>query len=189
MPNSGLWNCNPCKIKLKKSNSTNISQCCICSFKGGALKRVSHSHRWAHVTCTKLIPETSFEEEQTLEHVIGVDNIKKGRWDLHCSICSNYGREVAGACIKCPVSGCTNTFHPLCCSSNNLVRMEQDSSGKNVLLGFCAAHIHDAEVVIDTNNDLPVFVDDKIKEEGENIANIFFKSLILDNMFTLNYFI
>ncbi|XP_046400725.1 uncharacterized protein LOC124167009 isoform X2 [Ischnura elegans] len=144
------WRCDKCYAGMYQA------WCCLCLWRGGALKRTSDG-RWAHLLCSLLAPDVSFRDVRCKEpiHVpIGLDrplppphqpmlhhqsnqpsaNLPKpdiGSSALPsashtCELC----KSVEGSCIPCNYSPgkCSSYYHPMCAliAGARFIMIEED---------------------------------------------------------------
>jgi len=128
----GRWLCKRCQEEQPED-----IECILCPSKWGAFKPTNDA-RWAHVACALWIPETGFENIETMERVKDISSVPKARWRLICSIC----KKRTGACIQCKERVCTTAFHVTCAQRKNLYMevKEDDEAGNNQYIAFCTRH-------------------------------------------------
>lgn len=107
----GDWYCAPCARGLTMEHT----RCALCKFDGGALKPTKDGKQWAHVACVNWVPGPTFDDDDTLNAVEGLDAVDHQRYSLLCVSCKARG----GACIQCDVRTCSVAFHPLCMLSDS----------------------------------------------------------------------
>uniref|UniRef100_A0A7S1G3S2 Uncharacterized protein n=1 Tax=Bicosoecida sp. CB-2014 TaxID=1486930 RepID=A0A7S1G3S2_9STRA len=103
------WYCTPCDM----DEDVRTVRCALCKCDGGALKPtalVGRKRRWAHVACVNWVPGATFNNDDTLEEVVGLETVDAARFQLQCVSCKRRG----GACIQCDLRTCSVAFHPLC---------------------------------------------------------------------------
>ena len=64
---------------------------------------------WIHLTCGFWLPEISFNSIRT--KICDLENIDALRFSTKCEVCK---KASLGACVQCPIEGCTKSFHPEC---------------------------------------------------------------------------
>eukprot|EP00871_Galdieria_phlegrea_P000373 jgi/Galph1/1336/GphlegSOOS_G5963.1 len=156
----GDWFCSPCAaVGVSKRENPQIPRlslgyrhpvanevvpppyrCSLCPLVGGALKITNMEEQWAHVSCAIWLPETFFENPETMEPIVGINKVIPERWNLKCSVCSQRG---VGACIQCTLRHCGRAFHVSCGLSAGLhMEIKEDSTrGPGVsLVALCPKH-------------------------------------------------
>uniref|UniRef100_A0A6F9DFV9 [histone H3]-trimethyl-L-lysine(9) demethylase n=1 Tax=Phallusia mammillata TaxID=59560 RepID=A0A6F9DFV9_9ASCI len=102
------WTCDRC---MKREWNT---QCTLCCFKGGALKRISGGQGWAHIVCAIAIPEVFFDNTPQRSN-INVSKVTLSRLKLKCSYCKdNKFKQTSGVCLQCCAVKCAVSFHTTC---------------------------------------------------------------------------
>ncbi|GJQ11327.1 hypothetical protein GpartN1_g3118.t1 [Galdieria partita] len=118
----------------------NPYRCILCPMIGGALKPTNVEGKWAHVSCAMWLPETYFENPESMEPIMGFEKVIAERWSLKCSVCNQ--RNV-GPCIQCTLRHCGRAFHVSCGLSAGLhMEIKEDSTkGAGVsLVALCPKH-------------------------------------------------
>lgn len=102
------WYCNKCSARAIEA------QCCLCVLRGGALKPTTDG-RWAHVICSILITESTFESTVSKEP-INVSKISHNRMRLKCKYCikAHAHKDQRGVCVQCQSGKCYLPFHVTC---------------------------------------------------------------------------
>ena len=140
----GDWFCKACAA-LKRDNrvvNPRPKQCCLCTVKGGALKRTSDG-RWAHLFCGQWIPELFISDVDAMEPIENVHEIDKDRLSLTCVVC----KTADGACVQCAYGVCPVPYHPMCALRQG-VRMEvrsRDGCDDVEYLCYCDKHVKEME--------------------------------------------
>ena len=143
---TGEWRCAACVAGLSPSTT----KCALCPGSGGAMKPVANvlqdgsiipTGEWCHVLCASWIPETHFDDEARLDHVLGVLNVRRERWSLKCTVC---GKRQVGACVQCADEKCAVSFHPSCmvapATGVYLTTVLNRATSCHVLAVFCEKH-------------------------------------------------
>lgn len=115
-------------------------RCILCPMVGGALKPTNVAGKWGHVSCAMWLPETYFENPETMEPIMGFDKVIAERWNLKCSVCNQ--RNV-GPCIQCTLRHCGRAFHVSCglTAGLHMCIKEDSSKGAGVsLVALCPKH-------------------------------------------------
>ncbi|XP_071452141.1 uncharacterized protein [Hetaerina americana] len=146
------WRCDKCRAGMYQA------WCCLCLWRGGALKRTSDG-RWAHLLCSLLSPGVSFRDVRCKEpiHVpIGLDRPSPQPHQPMLQLQSTQltstppqtesalaaqpsspthtcelCKSVEGSCIPCNYSRkCCSYFHPMCAliSGARFTMVEEDES-------------------------------------------------------------
>lgn len=82
-----------------------LQHCCLCSMRGGALKRTSDG--WVHLMCALLLPGVNFKDA-IHKDPINVFTVKAESMSKQCRYCE----QRHGACLNC--RQCANWFHVSC---------------------------------------------------------------------------
>lgn len=133
----GPWYCRACEAGKQANNI----KCCLCPFKGGALKSTIDG-RWAHVVCALYIPEVVFKNVTTMEPVL-TREVPFEKFVQGCYICQETIKEdesKQGACMTCERSGCKLGFHVTCGQMRGLL-CEITVSSATKYCGYCEHHI------------------------------------------------
>jgi len=133
------WFCKSCEA----GNLTKTVKCCLCPYKGGALKTTGNKNEWAHVVCALYIPEVEFKNVETMEPIL-TNKVPEERYEQCCKICeehddSSYSKK--GACVKCSKSGCKVNFHVTCAQIKGLLCERTGGSNTTKYCGYCEQHI------------------------------------------------
>ncbi|KAI3796432.1 hypothetical protein L1987_39103 [Smallanthus sonchifolius] len=112
------------KFKIKKAHRMDVvwgeifnfetpkvkRECCLCPFKGDALKPTNIDTLWVYVICSWLRPEVAFLSGEKMEPAIGLLRIQPDSFMKRCLIC----KQVHGSCIQC--FKCATYFNVMCAS-------------------------------------------------------------------------
>ncbi|KAJ9592357.1 hypothetical protein L9F63_015963, partial [Diploptera punctata] len=96
------WRCDKCRSGM------NDVSCCLCSIRGGAVKRTTDA-QWAHVLCALVLPGVAFKDSLCKEP-ISVLSLNMANKKLQCSFCTTSN----GGCTKCSQQQCHAVYHPMC---------------------------------------------------------------------------
>lgn len=103
------WMCSRCV------DQNIAAECCLCSLRGGALKRTTDG-RWAHMICAIVVSDVTFDNIITKEP-IDVSRISQARIKLKCLYCQNAMKKNSqsnSACTQCSFGKCALAFHVTC---------------------------------------------------------------------------
>lgn len=96
------WLCKKCIFYFEDG------ECAFCNRKDGILKKTDNN-KWAHVICALLHPDLSFCNTNIRDPIETVDLVPI---EGNCKICN----EKSSYLINCAYEGCTQFYHPSCCS-------------------------------------------------------------------------
>ncbi|RWS26552.1 lysine-specific demethylase 4C-like protein [Leptotrombidium deliense] len=109
------WKCDRC-VTMKPGNRN----CCLCPFRGGALKQTEDPSVWVHITCALMQPDAKFKNV-ICKGPVQVNGVKKTRGiaALRCTFCQKsnktFSEYIQGYCIQCyRAPKCSSAFHVTC---------------------------------------------------------------------------
>uniref|UniRef100_A0A7R9IGF8 [histone H3]-trimethyl-L-lysine(9) demethylase n=1 Tax=Timema tahoe TaxID=61484 RepID=A0A7R9IGF8_9NEOP len=128
------WRCDKCRAGMYQAS------CCLCSVRGGALKRTTNGC-WAHLLCSLMIPGISFRDIKGKEP-ISVLHVDTSHKNMVCVFCSTS----VGACVHCSEPLCRTVFHAPCglVSGAQFELVWSDTTSIRVK---CPAHRHNTNKV------------------------------------------
>lgn len=131
-PKSQQWLCSRC------SQNAIQAECCLCTLRGGALKRTTDG-LWAHVTCAITLPDVNFVNVQVREP-INACGVTQARRKLKCIYCNllMLTSDKVSACVQCSVGRCCTSFHVTCARAAGV--LFESSEGQTPVFICCSKH-------------------------------------------------
>ncbi|XP_041942583.1 lysine-specific demethylase 4A isoform X1 [Alosa sapidissima] len=112
------WRCTRCEA------SAITQDCCLCSLRGGALKR-ANNNKWVHVLCAVAVLEARFVSVVD-RGPVDLSKIPLQRFKLKCYYCRKFTKKTMGCCVQCSHGRCPTAFHPTCAQAAGVLMYPDD---------------------------------------------------------------